>query len=132
MKKSFIYSLKIWLTAAFVAPLFLLLFKMNPLGFIYFGLMFSVPSWVLLMLGTQFFLQKKLTMMQFKIRLSVLGVILTFLPFWLLFPPKDIFSEEGMVFSMALPALYAAVIVAGIFIYKIQLNTPAEAKEKEV
>jgi hypothetical protein len=33
---------------------------------------------------------------------------------------------------MALPVLYAAVIVAGIFIYKIQLNAPAEAKEKAV
>jgi len=62
---------------------------------------------------------------------SVLGIILTYMPFLVLFPPKSL-NGENLIFSMALPALYAAVIVAGIFIYKIQLNTAAEAKEKEV
>lgn len=123
MKEALVFSLKVWLTAVVVTPLVLTpLYGFVPIGFILYGFIYSIPSWVGLFLITQFLLPRSTSIGLLKRTLALVGVILTFAPFMILFKPfSTTNTEESLFFSLILPSAYAVSIVSGIYFYKLSL-----------
>ena len=125
------YALKTWQTAVFFAPFIIIAFGLLHAGSIgdavmFFafgaltGMVFSVPSALLFWLAAYITTKQDIHWKYKKIILSVIGVTLTMLAFMLYadgtLPGKDMF---------AFIIIYAAVIVAGVWIYKLR-TVPAE------
>jgi|GEM_PF-4122014 len=128
MKQSFIYSLKVWLTAVFVAPALIIGIQTLQHNYglthwvayyvaVVVGGLYSLPSAALFYLAV--YLAKRFYMgqIQAKIWLTFAGILLTLLAMTFLsrgLPnSKEVFYTE----------VYAGVIVAGVWFYKLK---PAE------
>ena len=126
MKQSFIYSIKVWLTAVFVAPA--LIIGIQTLqhnysltnGIAYYvgvvvGGLYSVPSAVLLYLTVYLANRFYMGQIRAKILLTFAGGLLTLLAMVLscggLPSIKEVFYTE----------VYASVIVAGVWFYKLKM-----------
>src|ERR1700761_9764460 len=109
MKPALIFSLKVWLTALFGAPLLIAIGSYiydglkdpDPFSsvvlFIIYGLLFSAPSWLLLWLAAHLLLKTKLSDTNRKFILSVVGFVLTLLPFCMAFQPGFNFNTAFFV-----------------------------------
>jgi hypothetical protein len=123
------YALKIWLTAVFLVPLLVMIWSLVQdsyredsvrllLLFWAFGLGFSVVSALLLWVSIVLLNRSGWSPLVSRILLSVLGLVLSLLPFILLNyglgnSIRQYFHANRMVVD-----LYVLVIVAGIWIYR--------------
>jgi len=128
MKQALIYSLKIWLTAVVIAPIvteivdYLIRAGSTDEGVFYFillsipyGLLLSLPCWVLLWLAVYLIGKTGLSITYKKVLLSVIGLALTVLPFYLVFGHDD---GSNTLELWIWPFSYTLVIIAGIWFYK--------------
>ena len=125
MKQAFIYSLKVWLTAVFITPLLLKLFWMiinessgsNAVGaLIIFGGILSIPSVLLLFLTSLILISKAITVTSMKLILSLAGIILAYLPVWILNGRQFALDSFMLNFFVG----YTVVVIAGIWVYKLK------------
>ena len=125
MKQALIYSLKVWLTAVFIAPLLLKLFWIvtnessgsNAIGaLIIFGGILSIPSVLLLFLTTIFLVRQTITVNSMKLILSLGGLILTYLPIWFLNGRQFVLDSFMLNFFVG----YTVIIITGIWFYKLK------------
>jgi len=131
---AFRYSLKVWLTSVILSPILYVLVDsvLNPkyisgllgiFGFISYsipyGLMLSIPSWGLLWISCIFINKRTATVRLKKIILSIIGAILSLLPFYLLFHLDDDNAHEDVI---TWSICYSVIIIAGVWFYKLSLN----------
>jgi hypothetical protein len=129
----FNYGLKVWLTSVVVSPILYILIEViiNPgyfesvpsrMAFIVFsipyGLILSIPSCLLLLASIYVFNRMSLPISTSKIWLSITGIILTLIPFVIMYHSYDI-ERRPAVIPWAIS--YCLVIVAGIWFYKLKL-----------
>ncbi|MDB4905039.1 MAG: hypothetical protein JWQ63_4320 [Mucilaginibacter sp.] len=127
MIQAFIYTLKVWWTAAIVSPILILIFlpnqnhSDNSQDFIitclvvFVGAIYSVPSAILFYLTSRWV--NKLKVYLQKLILTVVSTVLTYLPFGLIKGIRLEFDNSTIV----LLGSYYIVIVAGIWLYKLML-----------
>lgn len=133
MKETLFYTLKVWISSVVLGPVMYsasdILFEPKrsddfscSLSFIAFsvpyGLILSVPSFVILWLTTYGISRLKLSIMATKLWLSIVGTVLTALPFALIFGHDD---PSGYLSTIAWATSYSLVIVVGIWFYKLKL-----------
>ncbi len=132
MKKYYIYPLKIWLTAVALGPIIQELVayitgqppKDSPF-FTYIvavtiaGLMYSAPSFLVLLLAAKLLYNFKLSFTVKKIIFTILGIILSTLPFYILFGPPDFIAITHSSGFLLMVLSYTLSIIAGIWLYKI-------------
>ena len=137
MKRTLIYSLKVWLTCVVVSPV--LYCNIEALSesslskglvadggfFLYslpFGLVLSLPSWVMFWLSLHSVNMLNWGLVTTKLLISVIAVILTALPFVLLFGTDDPGSDKSLLIW---PVCYCLVLVAGVWYYKLRPSADA-------
>ena len=121
------YSLSVWLTSVILTPIIVTLYlawkenmppdkETGPMMLMWGGL-FSIPSLVILGLTSHYLLRRLHTVKAVKIVLTIISVILTYAPFWVIngFSFKD---DSGAVSLFFLP--YCLTIVTGIWFYKLK------------
>lgn len=129
MKHAFIYSLKIWLTSVFLGPVLYVVveglvdFKKfdgvkGQVGFIGYsipyGLILSMPSWFFLLCTLVIFEYTNAKNLTKLIFLSIVGVSLSYAPFYLLFFNDDDFKwSDNFIWAGS----YCLIIVSGIWLY---------------
>jgi len=135
MKRSFIYTLKVWLTSVVLAPPVIViltkLFLPHEMVFdnvanvlssivllIYLATIVSIPSWMLLWLSTALIIKFNFSNTYNKVILTVIGCILCVLPFYLLFHEDDNPSRADLAIWAS---SYMLVIVGGIWFYKLKI-----------
>lgn len=135
MEHQLTYTIKVWLTAAGLAPVLYLgftgefgksiediFFMMIMLPLI--GTIFSFPSAVLLWFVTYLMCRfTKLNAILLRAIWSLIGIVLSIMPFLFFGPVKMFMREFG-----PLPWMYASIIVLGIWIYRFK---PKIAKSDE-
>jgi hypothetical protein len=132
MKQSLIYSLKVWLTSVILSPFLFTIIDIiihqnilydykNAIGFIgysiIYGLILSIPSWLLLLLVIVIVSKWGIVIGLKKTVLTIAGAILSLLPFYLLFRNDDYTSNKD-VYIWAIT--YCFVIIGGIWIFKFK------------
>ena len=135
MKQALIYSLKVWLTSVLLGPAIYLILD----GFVYpggvglagglgfigysigYGLVLSIPCWLIL-----FLLSGSLVNRKFRYKrtlITVVSTILSVAPFYLLFRGDDNgFDGDTLLWAFS----YCAVIVAGVWLYRLEPKTEIE------
>jgi len=132
MKQAIIYTIKVWLTSVVLSPIAFIiadnLFHSNnriglygSLGFIGYsipyGLVITIPCWLILFLSAGSLVNRKLKMIYKKSIISVVGVALSILPFFLLFRGDDNgFDLYTKFWSLS----YCTFIVGGIWLYEFK------------
>ena len=139
MKQAFIYSLKIWLTSVLLSPVLNIivdkLFYPNQdmqltgaLGFIGlaigYGLVLSIPCWIMLYLVSALMINGRLQLTHKKMLITGVGIVLCFSLFYLVFLGDD-FDMETWVWALC----YCGIIVAGIWYYRFDEETVTEGVE---
>ena len=94
---------------------------MGSLGFIGYsipyGLVLSIPCWLILFLSAGSLVNRKLAMAYKRVLLSVVGVVLSILPFYLLFRGDDSgFDLYTRLWSLC----YCTFILAGIWFFELE------------
>lgn len=132
MKQAIIYSLKVWLTAVLLSPLLsVILFEpfddhnstdiKGALFFILlsipYGLVLSIPSWLLLWISVWLVNRLSTSSIKKKWMLSIIGLVLSLLPFYLIFGHDDNPVGEG---AIEWAVAYCIVILAGIWFYPLK------------
>jgi len=126
MKQALIYSLKIWLTGVFISPVLVKLFWLiigessgsNAIGaLMLFGGILSIPSVLLLFLSVLILTKQAIEVNSMKLILSLIGVILTYLPIWFLNGREFGLDNFMLNFFIA----YTVTVIAGIWFYKLKL-----------
>ena len=87
---------------------------------VFFGLLFSIPSALLFAVSAIALAKKEFSVMHKRLILSVIGFALTLLAFLLFSSGKSILFEGNYFF-----AIYALVIIAGVWFYKLETPTHA-------
>lgn len=129
MKQAWYYSLKVWLTAVLTGPLGVMLkfylVNDNELTdlegyflFVIFGMVFSIPSMLLLWFATYEFSKGNLPIAIIKTLLSIISVVLTFVAMALL---SAVFTDAVELF---ISALYAVIIIGALWFYKLEPLRP--------
>ncbi|HEY4328004.1 MAG TPA: hypothetical protein VGN20_28730 [Mucilaginibacter sp.] len=136
MKEAFIYSLKVWLTGVILSPVLFTAIDIiihrniyydyqNALGFIgysiVYGLILSIPSWLLLWLAIIIVSKWGVAIELKKVALTVAGAVLSLLPFYLLFHNDDKSSDKDVC---TWATTYCLVIIGGIWFYKFKPIMP--------
>ncbi|MBB6111858.1 hypothetical protein [Mucilaginibacter lappiensis] len=125
MKQAVIYSLKVWFTGVFISPVLVKLFWMiigessgsNAIGaLMLFGGILSIPSVLLLFLSVLILAKQAIAINLMKLILSLIGIILTYLPIWFLNGRQFGLDSFMMNFFVA----YTVIIIAGIWFYKLK------------
>jgi len=133
MRHSLKYSLKVWLTAVFITPLLIALASrvlepshgfdnvtnfFGTIAYMFaFGLVLSIPSWLLLWMFTTLLSKSSLGMASVKAILSVIGVMLSIFPFIIIFSHDDNpLDPDVMIWVTS----YSIVIVVGLWFYKLK------------
>ncbi len=126
MKQALIYSLKVWLTGVFLAPVLLKLFWMvsgestgsNAVGaLILFGGVLSIPSVLLLFLSVLILTRQAIAVNSTKLILSLIGIILAYLPIWVLNGRQFWLDSFMLNFFVG----YTVTVMAAIWFYKLKL-----------
>jgi hypothetical protein len=129
---SFQFATKVWLTSVFASPsMFLLLnwivysqkqsFEALGTGnfFLFsiaFGLVFSLPSWLVFILGVKYLNRLPVTTFKKKAFITIVAIFLTYLPFYLIFFKDDL---EQQLSNFKFATAYCLTIIIGIFVYKL-------------
>lgn len=130
------YSLSVWLTSVLVTPIIVTLYmawkenmppdkETGPMMLMWGGL-FSVPSLIILGICTHALIKRQTTVMAVKIPLTIISVILTYAPFWII-NGYSFTDDSGAVSLFFLP--YCLTIVAGIWLYKLKGVGSVQADE---
>lgn len=126
MKQALIYSLKVWLTGVFLAPVLLKLFWMvsgestgsNAVGaLILFGGVLSIPCVLLLFLSVLILTRQAIAVNSTKLILSLIGIILAYLPIWFLNGRQFWLDSFMLNFFVG----YTVTVIAAIWFYKLKL-----------
>ena len=126
MYEAFKYSVRVWLTGVLLSPAIIAVFGIIPrnnfdnIVFIFFfgtifGLVLSIPSFLLLLSLTAIIVKRDFKPWYKKIILSFTGIALTLLAFYL-YQQNRMLHGENLQFAI----VYALVIIAGIWYYKFQ------------
>lgn len=123
MTSSFLYSLKVWLTAVFIAPIGLfMIFSDAGLDLLLLswslGFLFSIPSWLLLCVFSWIGLIKIENNIHRKLTLSVFAMVLTLVTF-LIFA-NTIVSLIDLESLLIIGFPYLIIILIGIFFYRLE------------
>ena len=121
MKQVLIYSLKVWLTSVLLGPLLyypaqIIIEPQYPHQFHYdvkYGFIFSLPSLVVAIITVVLIKPIPTTLTVKKLLLSIVGVVLTAMPFYLL---KGGWVQQGTEYLIA----YGSIIVIGIWVYRLE------------
>ncbi|NHA07771.1 hypothetical protein G7092_28490 [Mucilaginibacter sp. HC2] len=125
MKQALIYSLKVWLTGVFLAPVLLKLFWMvsgestgsNAVGaLMLFGGVLSIPSVLLLFLSVLILTRQAIAVNSTKLILSLIGIILAYLPIWVLNGRQFWLDSFMLNFFVG----YTVTVIAAIWFYKLK------------
>ena len=132
MKHALTYSLKVWLTAVLLGPILTRLgdalihprypFDFNSVfGFFgltaTYGLILSLPSWLLLLLTVWLTSFSDKSMHFKKVVITIAGCVLTVMPFYLVFGHDD---DAGGADLLVWTLSYTVVIVGAIWFYKLK------------
>lgn len=127
----FVFATKVWLTSAIITPIFFLLFDpmkdtLSLFGktsetfllMILFGIGFSIPNWLILIITTWQFNKKGNSISQIKTLLTIISIGLTFLLFYLLNIAFD------SLFLWITPSFYAFTLTISIQFYHLKNVAP--------
>ena len=133
MRQSLIYSLKVWLTAVFITPLLIALASkvleprhgfdsvanfFGTIAYMFaFGLVLSIPSWLLLWMFTFLLCKSSLRMACVKTILAFIGFMLSIFPFILIFSHDDNPLDPDVMIWVI---FYSIVIVTGLWLYELK------------
>jgi hypothetical protein len=131
MKQALIYSLKVWLTGVVISPVLNLIIEAvsgfnkanfeGAMGFILlsipYSLILSLPCFFLLFLACFFVNLVSGATTTKKICLTIVGAVLAFLPFYLIFGGDDPSTYRT---SMPWAVSYCIVIIGSIWFYKLE------------
>jgi lysylphosphatidylglycerol synthetase-like protein (DUF2156 family) len=132
MKQALIYSLKVWLTAVVVSPpLYLIVEAMvnkhnqtNLEGGVLFvlmslvyGLLLSIPSYLLLLLAVYFSTRRMESGWVIKMFLTLVGMVLSLIPFQLIFGQDDAITQ---VVTIPWAVCYCIVVVISLLLYELK------------
>ena len=120
------YVLRVWLTSVILSPVIMWLYstciegsstdaELIPLMLVWGGVL-SLPSLLFLGMFCNQLVYRKKKVKYVKMWLTVIGIILTYAPFWVI----NGFSITDNSGSSILFLPYAATIVAGIWFYRLQ------------
>ena len=144
MKLAILYSIKIWLTSVVLSPVVFVFgddlihpnnseWFYSALGFIGFsivyGLVLSIPCVIILFLFAGSLVYRKLDMIYKKLLLSIVGIVLSILPFYLLFRGDD---NRFDLYTFFWSLSYCFFIVAGVWFYELEPAYKAKAIEKNL
>ncbi|MHB8208454.1 hypothetical protein [Mucilaginibacter sp.] len=127
MKQALVYSIKVWLTSALVVP-FIQMIEGLIIGnhtsisnaeqmillALLFGLLLSMPSWLLLWMSASLLNRLTGSVLVIKLSLTVLSTALAILPFFLLAGTTSLSSHDLIWFGP-----YPIIVVACIWLYKL-------------
>jgi len=132
---SFRYATKVWLTSVVVAPFLYFLISgtfdikklhieaaglgLYTLFAIAFGLLFSIPCWTILIFAVKIINKQNVSLTSKKVIIILIGVVLTYLLFYLLFF-KDRIDSEQLSFNMRLATAYCLTNIIGMTFYKLE------------
>jgi hypothetical protein len=132
MKQAFTYSIKVWLTAVVLGPVLdvLVEFILHPryfdgvkaeLGFIGYsipyGLILSIPSLFFLLTTLVIFEYTSAVVLTKRIVLSIVAILLTYTPFYLLFYSAD---DIRWFDTFLWASSYCMIIVGAIWFYNLK------------
>lgn len=120
------YVLRVWLTSVVLSPIIVSLYmswvensppdaELVPLMLMWGGAL-SVPSLLILGMLCHYLVHRKNNVKDVKIWLTIIGIILTYAPFWVL----NAFSFANNSGATVLFWPYCVTIVAGIWFYKLK------------
>ncbi|TWJ03502.1 hypothetical protein JN11_01048 [Mucilaginibacter frigoritolerans] len=125
MKQTLIYSLNVWLTSVVAAPLLFLIFTLPkntgigieilPFEWLMGGVL-SVPSFLLLYLTSNYLVRLRFSILIDKIILSLVGILLTYIPFFLINGYHLILDGDQL--SQPLFICYSCATVICLWFYK--------------
>jgi len=131
MKQALIYSLKVWLTSAFIGPFLLVGCEVAETGqansdmfsftfaIMVFGTLYSIPCFLILLLVVWVLGRFKLSVIAKKVIASCVSVLMIVLLTKAVFPNAQ---------DHTLVIIYSAITVAGIWFYKLGTITEATPK----
>ena len=137
MKQAIVYSLKVWLTSVAAAPFFVLIIgllgKMGEgvgiaLAMLMLGTLFSLPSFLLLLLACWILIRTQRKVVVIKVGLTLIGVLLTYIPFFIINDYAFLINRDEL--SRTFFVIYSLLITFGIWFYKFkgagkkQINIP--------
>lgn len=141
MRSPFLYALKVWTAGFILSPCILILHALliDPkwpdvqgsdlkaaleimLLFMIYGCILSLPSLVLLWYCSKKLVATKWNRIKIKALLSVIGIILTLLPFYW-GGPFGMSLEKGMI---SISICYDLVIIAAIWYFKLPIQPTAK------
>ncbi|WP_461450132.1 hypothetical protein [Mucilaginibacter sp.] len=120
MKQALIYSLKVWLTSLLLGPMLYypvqtIIEPQYPHQFHYdvkYGFYFSMPSFIVSIIAVVIVKHLSTTLVVKKLLLSVAGVVLAALPFYIL---KGSWVQQGTEYLLA----YGSITLIAIWVYKL-------------
>lgn len=121
MKPSFIYSFRVWITSVLLGPLVyyptqLIMEPQYPhrfeYGFTLYAFLFSLPSFILVTVIVLLVRAIPTNHLVKKLILSIAGVVLTAIPFYLI---KGSWVQQGTEYLIA----YGSIILIGICVYRL-------------
>jgi len=131
---SFKYATKIWLTSVVIAPFSYFLISgtfdvkklhneaaglgLYTLFAVVFGLLFSLPCWLILVFAVKLINTRNISLIGKKIILILIAIVLTYLLFYLLFF-KDRIDSDQLSLNMKLATVYCFTNVIGMTFYKL-------------
>ncbi len=130
----FKYTSNVWLTSAILTPcIFGLIMTLLGEGSmiiglaITFGILFSIPNYLIFLFLVWKINTTQLPKTEKKIIINIIGVVLTFALFMLIFHQPNGVSKEGIYFSIA----YSLTISFGIWIFDLNRQVPETLFEKK-
>jgi len=129
------YVLCVWLTSVMVSPVIVSLFmawqegtfpdkELIPLMLMWGGLC-SIPSLILLGMSCAYLVHRKTTVKAVKIPLTLIAILLTYTPFWILNGLS--FADHSGASVLFWP--YCLTIVAGIWFYQLKIVAVVKVEE---
>ncbi|MBE9584977.1 hypothetical protein IM792_11005 [Mucilaginibacter sp. JRF] len=123
------YTLRVWQTAVFVAPVFILMLSIVPSEgasdafFIYLigivaGFIWSIPSFLFLAICAFIVSTSRISITSAKAWLTVAGLALSWLPFYMLDGVRFITDDDTS--SLYFISIYAIVIVISIWMFRLE------------
>lgn len=122
------YTVKIWLAGALLTPVFILLFNLFPskgasdFMFIYLicavvGLLWSIPSFFVLIISTSILSSINLKTNALKSWLTIVGIALVRLPFYMFDPDISILNDNSLINIIF---IYVTVITTAIWLFRLE------------
>jgi len=136
MKQALIYSVKIWLTSVVAAPFLVLLIGLLgrmvdgvgiALAMLMLGMLFSLPSFLVLLLACWCFIRWQNNVVIIKVELTLIGVLLTYTPFLIINDYAFLLDRDQL--SRTFFVLYSLLIIFGIWYYSLK---PASKEQVDI